>query len=457
MATALSIHIGLNGVDPSAYNGWAGTLSGCVNDANAMKAIADSLSFTSTLLLDQSATSSAVIQAIGAAAQQLNSGDILFVSYSGHGGIVDDATGGEPGDGGKDETWVLYDRMVLDDELQQLWRQFCAGVRIFVLSDSCHSGTVTRDYVLRSNPPVQATKPASSKAVPQLSPKEQFYLKLANAGALGTSRGKPVFRMIPPDVQDAHYQKNKDVYSTRQWAAVTRTEGETGATVLLISGCQDNQVSMDGDGNGLFTGTLLQVWNNGNFTGTYQDFHSEITAKMPPTQTPNFFLTGPDYPGFTDEQPFAIDRSTASGNGAASTQAGRPTIQSPDSADRAGDPPTFTVDVNGNQYYVVEVATDSSLFANSGGRTDDIFYASWQDDSNNHISGSNTTYTLPASVWSRLNAADRLYYRMISTSSASGWDNYIYSTEDSDAAQAPSLEITGARAAKKAVGGQRNY
>jgi hypothetical protein len=425
-----------------------------VNDANAMKAIADSLSFTSTLLLDQSATSSAVIQAIGAAAQQLNSGDILFVSYSGHGGIVDDTTGGEPGDGGKDETWVLYDRMVLDDELQQLWRQFSASVRIFVLSDSCHSGTVTREYV-PPNLPVQAikpaapatslTKPESSKAVPQLSPKEQFYMKLANAGALGTFRGKPVFRMIPPDVQDAHYQKNKDVYSTRQWAAVTRTEGEAGATVLLISGCQDNQLSMDGDGNGLFTGTLLQVWNNGNFTGTYQDFHSEITAKMPPTQTPNFFLTGPDYPGFTDEQPFAIDRSTASGNGAASTQAGKPTIQSPASADRGGDPPSFTVDVNGNKYYVVEVATDSSLFSNSGGRTDNNFYASWQHDSNNHISGSNTTYNLPASAWSSLRAADRLYCRMISTSSASGWDNCMYSTDDSDAAQAPSLEITGAR------------
>ena len=62
MATALSIHIGLNGVDPSAYNGWAGTLSGCVNDANAMKAIADSLGYTSTLLLNQSATSSAVMR-----------------------------------------------------------------------------------------------------------------------------------------------------------------------------------------------------------------------------------------------------------------------------------------------------------------------------------------------------------------------------------------------------------
>src|SRR5690348_4992479 len=108
MANGYSIHIGLNGVDPNSYNGWPGTLAGCVNDANAMKAICDSLGYSSVLLLNSDATSSAVIQEIGRAAKQMNSDDILVLTYSGHGGIVDDVTGGEPGDDGKDETWVLY-------------------------------------------------------------------------------------------------------------------------------------------------------------------------------------------------------------------------------------------------------------------------------------------------------------------------------------------------------------
>ena len=43
MANGVSLHIGLNHVDPNAYNGWGGELAGCINDANAMKAIADSL------------------------------------------------------------------------------------------------------------------------------------------------------------------------------------------------------------------------------------------------------------------------------------------------------------------------------------------------------------------------------------------------------------------------------
>src|SRR5688500_19498444 len=93
-------------------------------------------------MTESQATSSAVISAIGQASRSLTSGDILLLTYSGHGGQFDDVNGDE--DDGQDETWVLWDRQVLDDELYSLWSQFAAGVRIFVLSDSCHSGTVLR-------------------------------------------------------------------------------------------------------------------------------------------------------------------------------------------------------------------------------------------------------------------------------------------------------------------------
>ena len=48
----------------------------------------------------------------------------------------------------------------------------------------------------------------------------------------------------------------KDLYD--QVLAATPKEGEQAlkARVLLLSGCQDNQTSADGDRNGLFTGTL---------------------------------------------------------------------------------------------------------------------------------------------------------------------------------------------------------
>ena len=40
MSRGISLHIGLNSVDPNSYEGWDGRLAGCVNDANSMKQIA---------------------------------------------------------------------------------------------------------------------------------------------------------------------------------------------------------------------------------------------------------------------------------------------------------------------------------------------------------------------------------------------------------------------------------
>jgi metacaspase-1 len=83
-----------------------------------------------------------VSEAIGEAAEQLESGDLLFWTYLGHGGQMPDPDREESD--ARDETWVLFDRQLLDDELYALWARFQPGVRIVVLSDSCHSGSVTR-------------------------------------------------------------------------------------------------------------------------------------------------------------------------------------------------------------------------------------------------------------------------------------------------------------------------
>ena len=53
MSNAISLHIGLNRVDPNAYNGWDGALSGCINDAQSMQRIANSLGYVSTIILDR--------------------------------------------------------------------------------------------------------------------------------------------------------------------------------------------------------------------------------------------------------------------------------------------------------------------------------------------------------------------------------------------------------------------
>ena len=37
---------------------------------------------------------------------------------------------------------------------------------------------------------------------------------------------------------------------------------------------------------------MLDVWNNGNFTGGYEEFVRRIRDLLPSDQQPNFFVTG---------------------------------------------------------------------------------------------------------------------------------------------------------------------
>lgn len=426
MAQGMSIHIGLNHVDPNQYGGWDGQLSGCINDANAMKKIADGFGYSSQLFTNEQATYCNVVQAISTAAKQLVSGDILLLTYSGHGGQVPDANA-MAGDDGQDETWVLYDKMVLDDQLDVLWSQFKAGVRIFVLSDSCHSGTILRDMFMK-----QVTH--------------------TDGGARGyKAEGAVVIRekAIPKEYQDKHYAKFKDDYTASQYLTGDERTLVVNASVLLISGCQDNQTSADGDNNGLFTQNLLAVWNAGAFTGSYLQFHKAILDAMPPTQTPNYFKVGANNPEFEAQRPFTIDLSASSSTGTdtSSVSSTSPSVTGPATLDRDNDSaPTFNVNTGGVPYYIFEMTSDYTLFANTSGRNSSNFYGSYNDSSvPNRLTGA--TFNLPDAAWQSLKSADKLFYRIGTTTSQTGWDNYVASTPDDLAANANAIEITGAKAA----------
>jgi hypothetical protein len=59
------------------------------------------------------------------------------------------------------ETWVLYDRQMVDNEVYCLWGKFKSGVKIFVLSDSCHSGTMMRPYLMQVQQQIRKLSPLS--------------------------------------------------------------------------------------------------------------------------------------------------------------------------------------------------------------------------------------------------------------------------------------------------------
>ena len=78
------------------------------------------------------------------------------------------------------------------------------------------------------------------------------------------------------------------------------------ASGMLISGCQDNQLSLDGAFNGLFTSQVLKVWKDGSFDGDYHTFHKDILNRMPQTQSPNLFMIGQKNPNFESQKPFTL-------------------------------------------------------------------------------------------------------------------------------------------------------
>ena len=271
MPKGISLHLGLNFVDPAQYEGWDGELAACEFDAKDMLALAKRRGFArNTILLTAAATSAAVMAGIAAAAKQLKSGDIFFLTYSGHGGQVPDRNGDEKENDRMDETWCLYDRQLVDDELYALWSQFKKGVRLLVLSDSCHSGTVTR-----AMPPSLSGGPRQ-RLLPWF------------------PRGKQVYR--------AH----KAEYDAIQASLKGTEKAIVRASVLLVSGCQDNQTSLDGSRNGLFTEKLKKTWNNGKFVGGYRSFRDQVVAKMPANQTPNYYVVGAKNAGFEAQQPFMV-------------------------------------------------------------------------------------------------------------------------------------------------------
>jgi metacaspase-1 len=277
MPKGLTLTIGLNAVDPKHYAGWDGALNACEADADDMADIAKTLNFTVKTLLTKAATRQKVSAEIRAAAKSLKSGDIFMLTYSGHGGQLPDLNHDEPDR--QDETWCLYDGELVDDELFSLLGKFAKGIRILVFSDSCHSGTVI-------------------KAV--------HYQGIASAHGAGGC--PPVrYRVMPPDVALRTYRLHRDLYDPILLKAdLAKAKREIKASVILISGCQDNQYSSDGDFNGLFTGTLLQVWHQGKFKGSYRRFHKVIVQRMPPEQTPNFFRIGVEDETFAGQAPFTI-------------------------------------------------------------------------------------------------------------------------------------------------------
>ncbi len=263
MPTGYSLSIGLNRIDASHY-GSEGILRNPVNDARAMAQIVRGAGIkNSNVLLDDEATTDEVAAIVRGSLRRAQPGDLVVITYSGHGSQIPDASGLE--EDGLDETLCLYDRMMPGAEFHRLLALFAEGVRILVIVDACHSRTFVRGLWVPGTSPPERRK------------------SLLRSDAL------------------AIYSQHRALYDELRRDPVL----EIKASVIALSACQDGQLASDGAGdNGAFTAGLLKALNA---SGNYQQLVNEIGAEMgSPTQTPAYRSVTWADPEFETQVPFSV-------------------------------------------------------------------------------------------------------------------------------------------------------
>lgn len=141
MNKIFSLAVGINDYPGSGHD-----LSGCVNDAKAWSEIFQEKPGEHHILLDSEATLANVTSRLQDFVNKARFGDRIYWHYSGHGSRVPDLDGDE--NDGMDECLVLHDwqdrGLMTDDTIHRIFEKRRFGVRVYIFSDSCNSGTVAR-------------------------------------------------------------------------------------------------------------------------------------------------------------------------------------------------------------------------------------------------------------------------------------------------------------------------
>lgn len=211
--------VGINYVNTEAE------LRGCVNDVNDLKEILrtkyDYSNSNITTLTDSQATRQNIMSQLTRLLQSGKSGETLFFSFSGHGYFTRDLSGDELD--GKDELIVTVDRYaIVDDELKRLIdTHLKKDVTLIALFDNCHSGTIL-------------------------------------------------------DLPYHYFQGNREIFHDT-------LSSETKGTVICLSGCRDDQVSIESyfseNFNGALTFHFIQLLND-NKSLTWKTCVEQLRDKL---------------------------------------------------------------------------------------------------------------------------------------------------------------------------------
>jgi len=243
----VAVCIGLN-LYPDPRN----DLKGCVNDANDWATyLKDKQGATDvTVLINANVKVASAIQLIISKINTCVAGDHFILTNSSHGSSVPDMNNEEID--GRDEVLCWYDAFLVDDSIRKIIDGAASGVNITIISDSCHSGSVTREFF-----PERSIRKGYKKS-----------------------------KFIQP--KDLSFAATINNYSVKK-RAMTGSIPEEQMREVLISGCKSDEYSYDafikGRNNGAFTRACLDILNKSN-TMTYAQFYQELCKSLPTNNFP---------------------------------------------------------------------------------------------------------------------------------------------------------------------------
>lgn len=248
------------------YPGTGMDLRGCVNDAQDWSDTLGGRGYNVNALLDEQATKSNMIEAMSELIVNSNEGDSLVITFSGHGTYQPDMNGDEFD--GLDEALCPYDihtnhSALTDDEIRNLFSMRKPGVRLLLISDSCHSGTVARAM------PSEDDDEATTR--PRFMPMLNW---LSEDKLPRTASNNLVSGVIVRGSSPFH-------------GALIKQQGD-----LLLSGCQEgpNNYSYDamiqGRFNGAFSYYALKTLKSLGSNASYDDWHRAVSRYLPSASYP---------------------------------------------------------------------------------------------------------------------------------------------------------------------------
>jgi len=222
----------LTAVDPRSNDGWDGDCPGADVDATMHRRLGVAAGIARVVMrLNGEATKLGVRGGINEAARGFTRGDLLVLTYSGHGGQWPDRDGDEAD--GKDETICLWDGQMIDDEFLQILWGLPNGLRVLLISDCCHSEGNFRSAVRRYS-----------------------------RGYLAARKGIPI---VNPKLHRGFWD--------------IRWDGQ----LIQFAGCREQSVSMGASNGGTWTVALDATWYRGI---PLRKWFDDAAARMPGDQTP---------------------------------------------------------------------------------------------------------------------------------------------------------------------------